>query len=680
MARVPLTTGQTVAPAAANSGFINVRSSPEQFGAESGRTAQEGGRQLLRASDKLADVAAELRQEGEQTYLLEKEQSFDAERQRLLNDPEGGALRKQGGATRGSTQFSEAEMDGFISGQMEGVPDHLKPKLEAYATKWKRSNMGTISTHERNQMRAYNTDLHVSRLGRAAEEGALVYSDTAGGRAAVTELKDRIRTSAAALAQLKGWSDDDGLQKDLVDRNISAMHSGIVNRFIANNQGMGAKKYLDENKAEIGGTDLAKLEANVQKAAITEEAITTAADITAKYGDDWDAQYKTAAKIKDADLRLAVEQRIGQLQARQSRLDAERDENTLENANQKVGTSTPLNANEEGTLKRLGKYRAWEMEHRAALSGDPGVTDNSVATSWHSMTSLEKANVTQEELEYDWLPFFATANSHTTVDDVQNQWEAAQVSRGKQNVATLTNAQKNRNAFVKATSINTYNDVLTDQFQLLGLSKDDNEQAVLRQRILHEIAQEVNHRAAQGAGIAQLTDLEVIEVVKKVASSVTWGSTLFGSTKAIYTVTDEQMKDIGLGTVPRERLDELAQVSERMLADEGKAGKTTDFGKVVVPKVEGKDLVRLNNTVRKLSTDMWADETKRGAVEAAYIASNPAKASRYNAATTDGKRSILQPYFENATLLRLLNDPNARAQLRDKQAEWAKSGKFDPDG
>lgn len=235
------------------------RTGVDMFGAAQGRAASKIGNQLTEQANLM------IRAEDERASMEIEQQIRDWSFEQTQG--ENGVYRKRGGGAIGSTKAVTEDYAKFSSELLKGrvVSGSARQKLEAYIGERGSSIEKEVSRYELQQKRVYDNGLREARIKGAIEDAALYYNDPKK----LAESEAKIRSTLGRSAADNGWSNEEKEQQ--IEAEVSRMHKNVIDRMLVQNQGNGARAYLERNRNEIDGGDIIGVEKSVKVGVVAED-------------------------------------------------------------------------------------------------------------------------------------------------------------------------------------------------------------------------------------------------------------------------------------------------------------------------------------------------------------------------------------------------------------------------
>jgi len=252
MPKVPTATemglGQRMQSGAGTTPKQSFSTSSDMFGAATARRSQQVGSLLTEQANKM------IRAEDERASMEIEQQirdwSFEA------TQGEDGVYRKKGGGAIGSTKSIEENYAKFSSKLLKGktVSSAARQRLEMYISQKGDGLRSEISRYEQAQKTVYDNGLREARIEGSKEDAITYYNNPQK----LAESEAMIRSTMKRSAEANGWSPEETAQQ--IESEVSSMHKGVIDRMLAHKQSGAARSYLNKNRKEIDGRDIAAIE------------------------------------------------------------------------------------------------------------------------------------------------------------------------------------------------------------------------------------------------------------------------------------------------------------------------------------------------------------------------------------------------------------------------------------
>lgn len=383
MPTVPRLTGQEVALQPTRAPQIGLNVSARDFGAQSARDMQEAGGNLMRAAGSILSIAEVDRSEEEARQLLELDRKASERLRNFMEAPETGLLYQRGVGARGATARAEAELESIWSDLSKDVAsDRVRTKFEQMFSTRRERTIGQASGYEREQTIAALDAEAKAYVLSAVEDAASGYNDPE----AIAEAM--LRGEAAIRANRRGQAPEVVAQE--LDAFRSTLHKGVIDRALVHDP-MGAREYLEANRDEISGADIAAIEKAVKVGELRGES-QAEADRIASMGLGYSAALAEARRITNPELRDEVTTRIKQRFAEQEQARAMEDRAAKDRAWSIIESGGSMDDLPPSLKATLDGTTLAAMEKRIAqkLEGTDPITNKAVYASLMDMAGLEQ--------------------------------------------------------------------------------------------------------------------------------------------------------------------------------------------------------------------------------------------------------------------------------------------------
>jgi len=403
MVRVPTATSAGLGEIKTASGALPMQSisSPiEAFGGQEAKGFIQGGAQLQEGAAGLMRYAAVERAKEDERGILEvQEQINQWERDRMRG--ENGVYNVRGGAAIGLTKKTEEDFDAAKAKWLEGKTFSGAGQVaaERLITRSKDQIAGRVSEHEAKQENEYNIGMIGANVTAAKEKAAFFAHDS----------KERARAEADVISNSAQISKRLGESEEVaavrVQKELSEMNMGVINRLLTAKDTAGAQAVLEEakKKGAISGADLGKAEAAFQKVNDLVKS-QSEEDRIMGMGLGESAALAAAREIKDPTVRDETAQRL-----RLRFADAERVRSKNERDMRKSAWQTIINGGSvadvppaalaalDGTT--IGSMKSFEENRARSGLGFGKVTDPATENFLHRMYMDDKAGFASYDLQ-----------------------------------------------------------------------------------------------------------------------------------------------------------------------------------------------------------------------------------------------------------------------------------------
>lgn len=148
--------------------------SAPDFGAlRQNRTAQD----IARSLGQVGEGVLRQIQENDETNLLAFSNQLLQGKQQLLNDPDAGFLGSQGLDAQNRRETVGQEWGKQVETAMQGLPERVRAKAQAMASKYTLDFTSDVDTHVRQQNNVYRTQVYRDTLASTTSEAVLNFAD-----------------------------------------------------------------------------------------------------------------------------------------------------------------------------------------------------------------------------------------------------------------------------------------------------------------------------------------------------------------------------------------------------------------------------------------------------------------------------------------------------------------------
>lgn len=290
--------------------YQNGSVSADAFGAGVGRNLQQAGEGLqqgLVLAKRIQDE--EDRATGYDTYSKLSEQARE-----YLYNPDQGLYTRKGAQALGAYKQSLKTLDDLYTKSTEKLSNGAKERVtELWRTK--RENLldgiSKFEVKERNDYKAQSTE---ATLKTSVSDAIENYNNQ-------NSIADSLAIGEVALRDSMAGAPAEAVKMQ-VEAFRSDVHKGVINRYLSENDPLGAKTYMEKVQKQLDGQDVITLKKLVDAGEKRTTAQVSANEIMARH-DTYEAQVAAASKIKDEDVRSEVMDAIDTTQSRNAKVSAE---------------------------------------------------------------------------------------------------------------------------------------------------------------------------------------------------------------------------------------------------------------------------------------------------------------------------------------------------------------------
>lgn len=286
-----------VLPAELPGARITAQPTAEAFGASQGRG-------LMKVGEAVSRVIERERLAADQIAVLEAERQLGETENALLYDPERGVLNRKGRNAFGAPEETLTAFDERIREIENGLTnDRQRLAFRRSAVRRRLDLDRTVQRHVAAEIQRYDLE----------QTNAFVSTETSAAIAAAGDAERVGLGIARTRAALADFANRHGLPREWVEQRageaVGRIHTGVIERLLAQGADRAAEQYFKATRAEIPGTELARIEKALEEGSLRGESQRRADAIVAKH-DDLGGAIEAAKRITDPKLRDAVEQRV----------------------------------------------------------------------------------------------------------------------------------------------------------------------------------------------------------------------------------------------------------------------------------------------------------------------------------------------------------------------------------
>lgn len=263
-------------------------------------------------------------------YLTADRQLLELDHE-LVTDPEKGALRVRGLEALGSNKRVLEQFD-KRAGEIELaiVSSPAKQAFRRARDHRRTSIVGRLNAHGMRELEQHSVREAEASLEMSVQHGIANAQDLPS----VAEAVGRLEAAAAHVADARGLGPE--ARAALLSEKRTALHAGVIERLLVNDQDRNARVYLEEVRDQIAGPALAELERRVDVASTAATGLRAAEALWSEHGPQSDAdpihldrmesaaraQFANDPKTLDATIRYLRERKVGVDASRKDREEA----------------------------------------------------------------------------------------------------------------------------------------------------------------------------------------------------------------------------------------------------------------------------------------------------------------------------------------------------------------------
>lgn len=467
----------------------------------------------------------EQKKKADQIAIYEADAKLSKLETDLLYDKNNGVLN-----LKGKTSFEAPKIvsEGYNSGA-KSIEEGLTNDEQRIAFQKLQLERGVsidraVQKHVGNEIVKYDNDTTINFIKNEQDAAISAYNDPARVALSIQRQDQAIRS----YAQRNGLSEEEALQK--AGEVKSKTHAQVINRMLSNDEDQVAEAYYSAVKDDIKGEDLNQVEKMIETGSLRGKSQRFVDDVTSRNLSEVDALAE-ARKIQDPKLRDATYERV-------------RMEYNVRDAAEKQQIEdwhiSALNFIDAGNGKDVTKVAGWDkmtVGQRNSLQeyAQKKSEGKDIQTNYQTFYDL-KIMASTPELQDK----FVKMNLMEKRNDLNNSDFKAMV--------TLQSDLRKGSAKGKSIADGFRSDtkVVADAFRAAGLPADNKEKlALFNSRVEQEqmVMQERLGRKLNNDELAKVANRQAMEVVTKEG----W---LWDSTKNLYEISDDELKDIPYKGVP----------------------------------------------------------------------------------------------------------------------------------
>jgi hypothetical protein len=291
-----------------------------------------GGKPLADVSQGFDDVTKEAMQiarsekiKQDQVVVLDADQKLSQAETQLLYDPQQGALNKRGKDAFGLPDQVTQSYQSTVNSIADGMTEDQRMSFMRMAVSRANDLNRKVQAHVSGEMTKYDATVTDGYISSERDAAAQNYQDP-----------DRVDLSIERQrAALIDHANRNGLPSEWVQNQVeqatSSTRMEVINRMLANEQDMAAKKYYEANKADFTGKDATTLEKSLEEGTLRGESQRTSDQIIGSTHSMGEA-LEQARKIEDPKVRDATTDRIKDYFSQQKAAKNEQEDNDFKQA------------------------------------------------------------------------------------------------------------------------------------------------------------------------------------------------------------------------------------------------------------------------------------------------------------------------------------------------------------
>lgn len=255
-------------------------------------------------ADTFSRIAVEEKDASDQTAALDAHVKLGKALNSYLYDPEQGALARQGQDALTLPEESSAFFTKTAGDIAAGLSNEKQKAAFARIQANEALNLdGTIKRHVDQEITQYRSGVLTSSIETATSTAIANATDPRRVGQALQDATNAIDT----LGPKVGLS---APQRDVAKRKaVTAIHTGVIERLLQNDNDKGARAYYEETKDQIDGTAIANIEKALDEGTLRGTSQQKADEIV-QAGGTVTQQLEKVRNIEDPKLRDAVRERV----------------------------------------------------------------------------------------------------------------------------------------------------------------------------------------------------------------------------------------------------------------------------------------------------------------------------------------------------------------------------------
>lgn len=273
----------------------------ESFGG--GQSTQALGQAFQQTADLGTKIMLAEKKKADDTATQEAWNKMVQAKNRLLYDPENGAITRKGKNALGIPEEFGQQFDKEADDIEKNLSTSQRQMFSQMRMK-ERSEFDTgLQKHMGTEIKTYELETRKSTLKTAQDEAVLNMHDPDK----VAQSLSMVKAAGMEIANSQGWGPEQ--TKEFLDGEVSRTHASITARMLSNGDDRAAKSYFEANRDSIGADDMAKLEGALEEGSIRGESQRLSDTIARKHGSLGSA-ISEVKKIDDPKLRDATMERV----------------------------------------------------------------------------------------------------------------------------------------------------------------------------------------------------------------------------------------------------------------------------------------------------------------------------------------------------------------------------------
>lgn len=255
---------------------------PNAYGANIAAAQAQTGKMLTGLGAEISDTAVKLQRQQDANTVLTASNKWDETTNKLLYDKDSGLFAQKGEKALGVIDQMNKDLP-MLTNQIMGElkAPRLQQKFMQVIANRQSAIQEAVMRHEMKERDTWSQDTTNGAMANAINSIKLGYTDQN-----IIDANLRIGEAAIMKRAAEIGMSSEGLQAEFTKFKQQA-HIAVINRYIADENGNGARAYFDKNKAEI--PDAATVEEAVTKLENYGESQEVVKELIGKYGENEEA-------------------------------------------------------------------------------------------------------------------------------------------------------------------------------------------------------------------------------------------------------------------------------------------------------------------------------------------------------------------------------------------------------
>ncbi len=282
---------------------VNTNAPLEAFGG--GQVAAQVTHAAQNALGSLNEYMANAKRDADETRLKSFDKDLMEIKNKLLMDPNDGALTKKGESAFGIEENYLKAFDDYASKLDEKVSNETqRTGLTTLRDKIKLSLQDSLSRHIYQESEKYYVDTAKALVETKADDAAINYNQP---DKVTQNLKD-IEDTVNSFANRQGYSKPE--RDKLMSDSKSKAHSNVINMYLANDQDQAAQVYFEAYKKDFDGPTIERISKAIQEGVLSGNSQRKSSEIFSKHSDNMQSALDEARLIDDPELQDKTIERL----------------------------------------------------------------------------------------------------------------------------------------------------------------------------------------------------------------------------------------------------------------------------------------------------------------------------------------------------------------------------------